>query len=472
MLGFLLILSSVALFAAVCLNPKIGSVLIFPVVFLYPHLYMQQTGVLPWNIGIDDLFICLFFLIVLVRRNLLGGTPIRWGVALAGALAYLAVWTTANLSGWGLMPELEPIDVFKPILKYVVFVLYVYALIHTLDTGRDLRRIALAFSVFLTMAGIIVILHKWFPDPMRIFTSAESEQFRAWHGQVIRAVGPFLDPNNGGIVLSMAAVFTLVLAASPVAGWWKPVLLLCLPVLLVGVAMTESRTGALALTSTIALMCVIGRQRRYAVAVGLVVIAGAGIAPAIFMGIGERLAGIYNPEGGGQLAPSAQGRLWIWSELYRTASAQVWLFGQGRTVAALRLGLDAHSAYVGALFIHGIGGVVWATVFFGTLLRRIGGVSRTGTEPYRTIVSAAGWSFLVWAIAGLALDVIVIQACQYVYLFYAVLIQRAFALAHWSAAAEPMIDSNYAKGVAARGEVGRKARPSLGAFPGAGRSIR
>ena len=55
MIGFLLITLGFLMVAGMLINPKLGAYLIWPFVFLYPHLYLSRLGLLPWNIGGDDL---------------------------------------------------------------------------------------------------------------------------------------------------------------------------------------------------------------------------------------------------------------------------------------------------------------------------------------------------------------------------------------------------------------------------------
>ena len=69
MVGLTLLLLALLTMAVVALQPKIGAILVWPIVYLYPHLYMHRLDLLPWNIGVDDLFICFLSLAVLVRRN-------------------------------------------------------------------------------------------------------------------------------------------------------------------------------------------------------------------------------------------------------------------------------------------------------------------------------------------------------------------------------------------------------------------
>ena len=440
MVGFLLLLLVFLAVVVVAVYPKLGAILVWPILYVYPHLYLYRLDLMPWNIGIDDLFICALFLAVLVRRNLSEGIPFRIGLSVVGASTYFVVWSVAHLSGWTIMPELLPVDIVKPILKGVIFVMFTFALVHIIDDERDLRRAGTAFVVSLTLAGVTVILHQLFPEQMVLFTSEKIERYQSWYGQSPRAVGSLVNPNTGAVVLAMAALFAMKLMRASTTIRSKLSFLLCIGVMLIAMVLTESRTGALSLGIVLMAMVVFSRSRFFA---GAVIVAVAGVIvvqPGLFWGFWERIVATYDPEMGGQLGAGLQARLDTWVRYWEEATVQVWLFGQGRLVPTIQIGFHAHSTYVSALFIHGIGGVVWFLLFFGTVARRSLRMVRTRLAPFDTVGSAVLWGLAVWAIAGLTLDLLVPFNPRYVYLFYAVLIERGYALAKQSASASPPND--------------------------------
>ncbi len=429
MTGFLLVALAFAVFGALLINPKIGAILVWPIAFLYPHLYMQRLEILPWNIGVDDLFVCVFFLVVVVRRNLLGGTPLRIGVSMVGVLTYFLIWTVAHLSGWFMLPEQLLVDVAKPVLKVVIYVLFVYSMVHTIDNERDLRRSVLVYVCCMALAGLTVILHQLFPNQMVIFTSEKIVRYQAWYGGIQRSVGSLQSSNTGCALLGMAVLVAVVLIRGQAAFLGKVAVFACLPLLLIGMLLTESRSGFLALGSTLIVMGLLSRSRLYAWMVVACVCGFILFKPGSFLDFWERVVSVYNPEGGGQWGPNVQSRLDVWRSYFEAATPQIYLFGQGRHVATLLHGLHTHSTYVTTLFLHGIGGVIWFVVFFGVLLRRAAWLTTTGLEPYQTVAAAVFWAFVAWFVSGLTLDMLSTHMPRYVYLFYAVLIERSYTLA-------------------------------------------
>jgi hypothetical protein len=428
MVGVLLILLVFLAVGLVLVWPKLAAYLVWPVVFVYPHLYLNRMELLPWNIGIDDIFICVTAVIVIVRCNLLGGRPLRFGLALIGVLGYVIVWTVAHLSGWSIMPDLLPVDVLKPVLKAFVFVLFVYLLVHLIDDERDLRRISVVYVLTFTAAGVTVILHQLFPDQMLIFASGKEELYQRWFGEAPRAVGSLMNPNTGAVVLAMAAVFAIRMMTLTPSAFGKLGLLVCVAIMGGAMVLTESRTGAAALVVVLLAMVVGSRSRLTAAGILAFGVLAILVRPALFMDFQERIQAAYNPEAG-QFDAGVQARIDTWAEYWRQSTPQVWLLGQGQLVPTMQFGYHAHSSYVSALLVHGIGGLAWFILFFGTLARRGWRSVRIANEPVRTICAAVLWGLAIWAIAGLALDLLVTFNPRYVVFFYAVLIERGSALA-------------------------------------------
>lgn len=419
---FALLVTGVAL-----VSPKTGALLLWPIILVYPHLYMERQGLLPWNAGVDDLYVCFLFVVVLIRRTLLGGVGLRIGVTVLGAATWYVIWVVAHLSGWYITPELQPVEVLKPILKGVIFVLFAFVMVHVMDDERDLRRMALTFAAFMTVAACTVILHRLFPSQFALFSAERFERLRRAAGGVERGVGSLMSPNTGAALLAMVVLFAIHIRHL-VGSWGRLMLLGCVPVLLLGMLYTGSRTGGIALGVAVCWMAVASRSRFYAWGLCGVILLGIVMKPNLVIGFWERLQLAYNPDAG-EIGETGASRLWAWKQYITTASPQAWILGEGQASPLLRIGLNAHSTYIAALFYHGIAGLAWLLVFFGVIVRRGFRLAACGAQPYRSIGSAVLWTLLVWAIAGLALDMLVTFVPHFVYLFLAALVERGYALA-------------------------------------------
>ena len=87
--------------------------------------------------------------------------------------------------------------------------------------------------------------------------------------------------------------------------------------------------------------------------------------------------------------------------------------------------------------------VVAAILFFGLIAWRSLRLIRSSVEPYRAIASGVLWALVAWAVAGITLDMLLSFVSRYVYVFYAVVIERSWALAkrEGEIPAEPMVVS-------------------------------
>lgn len=423
----ILVIFALCVTGVVLVSPKVGALLLWPIIFVYPHLYMERLGLLPWNAGVDDVFICLMAAVVLMRRNLLGGVPLRFGLTLVGALTYYMIWVMAQFSGWYISPELQPVEVLKPILKGIIFVLYAFVLVHTIDDERDVRRMAISFAFFMTAASCTVILHRLFPGQFAIFSAERFERLRNVAGEVERGVGSLMSPNTGAALLAMSVLFAIHIRHL-VKSTGRLVLFACIPVLLLGMVYTGSRTGGIALGVAVCWMAVASRSRFYAWGLCGLILFGIAAKPDLILAFWERLQLAYNPDAG-EIGETGASRLWAWQQYIATASPQAWLFGEGQLSPLLRIGLNAHSTYVAALFYHGVLGLTWLLLFFGVIIQRGFRLARCPMDPYRSIGSAVLWSLLIWAIAGIAIDMLVSFAPHFTYLFFAAIIERSYALA-------------------------------------------
>ena len=94
---YLMIIAVFLLLLLVAFKPKWGTLIIWPVLFTYPHGWWYYRNFLPLNIGVDDLFCVALFVIVLVRRNMFGGIRPRFGYAFWVVTAFTLIAAIANL---------------------------------------------------------------------------------------------------------------------------------------------------------------------------------------------------------------------------------------------------------------------------------------------------------------------------------------------------------------------------------------
>jgi len=415
-------------------RPKWGCGLIWLVLFTYPHNWWFNHQVLPLNIGMDDLFCILLFAIVVVRRNIFARISIRFGYAFWVITTFVLVATVANISG-AMDAPFERLLYLKDILKLYVYWGMFYAVLHCIDDADDLRRQFAMFAVAAMAGGVLVVLHHFFPGRMHDWSNPSFLDIEEVTG---RASGAFLNPNGAACVLACSLV--LVVTAIQIQGTWfsKGLLGLSCVVLLLGISATQSRSGLVALAGSFGLMALMGRNRRIAwtiLAIAILVAAFGGVRQAFQ----ERVVRIYDPTVK-TWDKNLAGRTETWQRYFQTATPQVYLLGQGQRGGITRNGAESHSAYVSALTVYGVSGLVWGIVSLIGFWRK----ARTGPddeEPLTAIVkSGCLWAFVAWAIYAATSDAISSQYPRYLLLYMVVLVDRASAIANETALANAYWD--------------------------------
>lgn len=408
------------------IRPKWGSFIAWFILFTYPHSWWYHHNFLPLNIGVDDLFCILLFLVVFVRRNMLAGTPFRLGYGLAVISGFVLVATIANLSG---MADGDPGDrmiYIKDTLKLGVYWCLFYSIIHCIDDTRDLRQQFTMFSLAAVMGATLVILHYYYPVRMLPWSNPSIVYARgiSFDG---RATGPFLNANGAACVLTCS--LALVITALRLQERWRSKCWIYshAAVLLIGILVTKSRSGLLALVGLTFLMAIIGHNKKVALAM---IVAGVVIG-ILFAGVrqmySERVAQVYDPTGG-SWGKNVVGRFDTWKAYFETATAKTYILGQGPRQGTIVNGSEPHSAYVGLITIYGFGGILWAILSLKGFIKRVWGL-REAVDPVLSIVGAGCmWGLVAWGIYATSSDALSSQYPRFLLFYLVVLLDRTAQL--------------------------------------------
>ena len=281
----------VSLLAAIILKPKLSMILIWPIWFMYPHNFMYQRAYLPLNIGGDDLFICVSFLVIMIRLVMPRGRRATLGYTFWSAVAFLIILVIANVSSYLLIRGLGD-EFVKQSLKGIITILLAYNLLNCIEDLEDYTKLVFVFCFFAGAGAVLVILQSVFPGQLQMFVSAREVQ-RAWeYGEAARPSGAFLNANNAAVVLGVASLLTLSTFSIESRLFKKPLRIVLLLVMAVAVLATRSRSGFLSLMIPLSLMGILDkRSRGYA---WMFIVLGAGVMfllPGMRSALIERFAG-------------------------------------------------------------------------------------------------------------------------------------------------------------------------------------
>ncbi len=426
MISISILLATFIGFVILFIRPKWGSFVAWFILFTYPHSWWYHHSFLPLNIGIDDLYCILLFLVVLARRNILAGVPLRFGYGLGVISSFIVIATIANLSGMADGVAGDRLIYIKDTLKLGVYWCLFYSIVHCIDDDLDLRRQFTFFAGAAVLGALLVILHYYYPVRMMPWSNPQivAERGISFEG---RATGPFLNANGAACVLTCC--LALVITALRLQERWRSKCWIFgyAAILLVGILVTKSRSGLLALVGLIFLMAIIGQNKKVAFSI---ILSGLVIA-ILFTGVrqmySERVAQVYDPTGG-TWGKNVAGRFDTWKAYFETATAKTYVFGQGPRQGTIVNGSEPHSAYVGLVTIYGFGGILWAILALKGFIKRVL-ATRRAVNPILSIVGAGClWGLVAWGIYAGASDALSSQYPRFLLFYFVVLIDRAAQL--------------------------------------------
>lgn len=426
MISTAILLATFLGFVILFIKPKWGSFIAWFILFTYPHSWWFHHSFLPLNIGVDDLFCILLFLVVFVRRNILAGIPLRFGYGLGVISSFVLVATIANLSGMADGVAGNRMIYIKDTLKLGVYWCLFYAIIHCIDDTQDLRQQFILFSGAAVLGAILVVLHYYYPVRMLPWSNPQIvyERGISFEG---RATGPFLNANGAACVLTCS--LALVITALRLQERWRSKLWIFgyTAILLIGILVTKSRSGLMALVGLIFLMAMMGQNKKVALSMIMTGIIIAVLFTGVRQMYSERVAQVYDPTGG-TWGKNVVGRFDTWKAYFETATAKTYVLGQGPRQGTIVNGSEPHSAYVGLITIYGFGGILWAILALKGFVKRVLATNEA-VNPVLSIVGAGCmWGLVAWGIYACASDALSSQYPRFLLFYFVALIDRTAQL--------------------------------------------
>ena len=381
----------------VLIAPPRWTVLLFwPVILVYPQNLL--LGLLPSNVGLDDVFILSVGLRVLISPRRTVAKPV---VSLALALALMQ--SLAEATGLLSYPDLLP-HMIKTSLKGIVFVSFALVCAQQIRTPKDIERATIAFLVALVAAFSVVLICFAYPSLAEYWEVSVREyghRVRAAGDASWRGFGPFSGPGSAGLMVCVAVPLGLGLVLErqlPSRVRW-----LGLATLILGIAVLvvcKSRSSILGLGGMFFLMTLMSRRRSLIVTIAL--ISAVGAATYGSYGAVEQVEQVRARLEDKRLDSDLEGRARGWQEIVANPSPAIVLFGEGLPALARRLNVAPHNGYLDIVFLWGLGGVIIFIVFYTRIIEWSRAVARSDPSSLgRALAWALMWSTV--ATAGYAL---------------------------------------------------------------------
>lgn len=422
--------------AIIFANPKLGTFLIWPILFTYPHGWWFFNGFLPLNIGYDDLFCIALFLVVFLRRNIMGGVPIRTGYAFWVISGFMMVVTVAAVSGAMNYSSIYWPTFLKEILKTGIFWCLFYAILHCVETEQDLRIQFSMFSLSAVIGAAIIIFQYYAPSLAWPWQLPDVSTLVGQSGSDIqeadiesrRAYGAFMNANGAACILTASLI--LLIGAIRLQKTIFSKLFhygLCF-VLLAALLLTKSRSGFLMLGLTMIPMAFIGQNKKlpwFILTACILVFVLFAEARSAFM---KRLSDIYNPASK-EVSTNVEGRVELWKRYFATADLKTLVLGQSSVGGIIRNETESHSMYVALPTVYGFGGIIWAVASLAGFIKRARYVRHSNNLLLRQAVTTCLWVLYAFMVYGATSDAISSNYPRYLLFYLVIIVERSYKMA-------------------------------------------
>lgn len=420
----LIAIVSVAIIVFAIVKPAMASVLIWPVLYMYPHNLWYQLQV-PFNIGFDDLYALVIFGSVLIRYKLFEGRPLVLGWPCVAIVGFVAVFSVSQIAGAVSMPgeRLLQITSIRLIPKYMVIAGLSFALLQVISTDRILKTHLISFACAAAGGGLIIIVQYFQPGLTQIFTPPVLLEERGWtFEEGMRAAGTFGTSNIAGVMMvaSMFLLLPIAVNMASLAGLFYGTAVLFSGT---SIGITRSRTAAFAgLVVTIGLIIFSKNRGRAA----MLIVAGA-LVLLLFPGVREsyveRIAKIFSRDESVEF--NVAERFQLWRTYLAGISFQDLFVGKGLIAGRYDYGGNTHNLFISLIAVYGIPGVAWFAFTATNLIKSCRRVIRHATaDRTRRIGVGVLASFCAILISGLTVDAISDTTILYVLFFQVILSAR------------------------------------------------
>ena len=377
------------------LTPRFMALLVWPVVFCYPQNLFY--GWLPWNAGLDDLFVAVVGIRIILHPRRGRVYPWAKGAVLL-ALGMLIMQAIADFTGAIAHRDLLQ-GAAKSTLKNIVLLVLALLMARDVRNERDVYRHILAFGSALSLAFGLVVVCYLVPSLAR-YWEVQFESLLYMEGLVTkRGFGPFNHPADVGISACVAVPIALgLLTQKPRRRFTALVGSTLLLTALSALVIAKTRAGIVGLAGMFVLMTLLSRQRNTIIALEVVGI----LATAFFLAGEEFFAAAQERLALERLSNDLATRFELWARTIMQPSPWIIFCGEGVKGFQLRLNATPHNGYLDALFVWGLGGLimffllVWKGLTWSSFVQRF-----TADSSVRAAAWGYRWSFV--AVGTLAL---------------------------------------------------------------------
>lgn len=365
------------------IKPKWGMYFFFPIILSYPAWLLWDR--LPLNAGFDDVFLICLFVGSLIRSQ--GRLPVKWPVVAAVLFCVIAV--LGDLSSILAHDELALTSVWKRGLKGFGLILFVFSLCSQIKTPGDIRKVIYSLLIGAVIGGSFVIfysINKYAYNPFQVPAWAMPGGF-----QKHEPLGPFITHDTAGGVLGFTVLMGYFLLRFKKDGFAKLFVLVLAGILLLGLILSNSRSGWLFAAVPIMLSSLLSKQKILGIFLLVLIIIGFFISAASFETLERRLEKTSTQWSGEDLQSRTAGRYEIWKEILSKPTKRWLFFGEGFAVEKTH----PHSNYIAMLKDMGCIGILFWVAYYVKIFRKSSWLRKYDTDrDMSAVFIGAFWSYI------------------------------------------------------------------------------
>lgn len=367
----------VALAVVALIRPKWGVYLIWVATWGYPLGLLQ--GLLPFNVRFDDLFILWLVLCVGLLHRKPSGSHLILTLIVLLFIARVISNTVGVVTG-----PIDPLTIIRHLGKAFYIPAIAFVVWKTTHSVADVRGHLGAILIGGIVAAVIGTMEVLTPELTRMWEIPDSRYESAAFGIDHRRGGGALGPIYFAWTMMVIALLALRVFLRGTPGPLRTIAGVAAAVALPGLLASKTRSAIGGIVVAITYMLIRQRHRVLLIAAflvfGMYLTFGTSLLDQA-IGRFERVA-----EGGN----IASGRFEIWSlYLFERPSIHYLLLGRGWPAEKQRLGVEAHSAYIGMFAYSGLTGSLLLIALFTAMWTRASMLLRGSTDPLDLAIAEA-----------------------------------------------------------------------------------
>jgi hypothetical protein len=399
----LLMIGAIFFASVLVIAPKWLALSLWPVLMVYPHAL--TFGMLPLNIGFDDLYITLVFVALMIRL----GFP-KFSFPLKVVLVFYLILLISDLTGIVTTPIDITKNVFRASLKNLGLIMFTLVILTSVRKEKDIYRHIVSFIVSMIAASAVAIIDYFNVPFARLFYLVQEGELH------FRATGSFLSPGGLGVATQIPLFISIV--GLTVKSKYFHKVLFGVGAVVIGLALffSGTRSGWVGLFLGLFVMFFTTRRKIVLIIAGILVVLiasysiGARVRQEVIRMNVERT--IYPA---GSITAS---RYELLVDYLKHPYLGMLFCGRGE-VATFAIRADMpHNGYLDAIFLYGLGGAL----FFGITLYRLTRLSKwLAVNDYDSLLSVIAQGIFIgiigWFGVAMTSDILFNTFWRYTFLF-------------------------------------------------------